>query len=253
MKEANLKRLTTIMDELREKCPWDRKQTIHSLRQQTIEELYELTDTIDEEDFEGMKEELGDLLLHIVFYTKIAEEKNRFTLRDVIDAISDKLIRRHPHIYGDTKAENAEEVKRNWEKLKLADGKKSVLEGIPNSLPSLVKALRLQYKAAQTGFEWKHQDDVWEKVMEEKDELRNAIQTGNRDEVAKEAGDLLFSVINYIRFLNIDPDYALELTNKKFMARFKKMESIAAEEGKSLPDMSLEEMDEIWNRIKQTT
>ncbi|MCO6497021.1 MAG: nucleoside triphosphate pyrophosphohydrolase [Chitinophagaceae bacterium] len=252
MEDANLQRLTDIMDELREKCPWDRKQTIHSLRQQTIEELYELTDAIDADDYESIKEELGDLLLHIVFYTKIAEEQNHFTLRDVVDTISEKLIKRHPHIYGDVKADNAEEVKRNWEKLKLADGKNSVLGGIPNSLPALVKSMRLQGKAAQAGFEWERQEDVWDKVMEEKEELEKAMSSGDNNESTREAGDLLFSVVNYIRFLNIDADYALELTNKKFIDRFKKMESIATETGKNLIDMSLQEMDEIWNQIKRT-
>lgn len=249
--KADINSLLSIMNELREKCPWDKKQTIHSLRQQSIEELYELTDAIDEEDWASMKEELGDLLLHLVFYSKIAEERDKFTFQDVIDSISEKLIKRHPHIYGEAKIDDADAVKRNWEKLKLAEGKKSVFSGIPSSLPSLAKSMRLQDKAAQVGFEWKNANDVWEKVDEEKKELLEAIGEGDKHSAEKEAGDLLFSMVNYIRFLKIDADYALELTNKKFISRFQQMEETAKNFGKNLYDMSLEEMDNIWNEIKR--
>lgn len=238
------------MDELREKCPWDKEQTTHTLRQQTIEELYELTDAIDGDDWKEMKEELGDLLLHIVFYSKIAAEKKHFQLQDVINSICEKLIRRHPHIYGDTKAETIDIVKKNWEKLKLSEGKKSVMSGVPSGLPSLVKSMRIQGKAAKVGFEWKNIDDVWEKVEEEKVELQQALAAGDRESAEKEAGDLLFSIINYIRFLKIDADRSLELTNKKFLKRFEKMELAILSQGKHLHEMSLEEMDAIWNEIK---
>lgn len=252
MADTDIQKLVNIMDELREKCPWDKKQTIHTLRQQTIEELYELTDEIIDENWAGIREELGDLLLHIVFYTKIANEQNRFTLQDVIDGISEKLIKRHPHIYGDIHLEDADAVKKNWEKLKLAEGKKSILSGIPSSLPSLVKSMRIQQKAAQTGFEWEKASDVWLKVEEEKNELAEAISQGDEVSAEKEAGDLLFSVVNYIRFLGIDADNALELTNKKFITRFKKMEEISEKENdKKLHDLNLAEMDAIWNRIKK--
>ncbi len=251
MKETDLQKLVIIMNELREECPWDKKQTIHTLRQQSIEELYELTDAIDAEDWAGMKEELGDLLLHIVFYAKIASEKHQFTIQDVIDGISEKLVKRHPHIYGDLKLSDADEVKRNWEKLKLAEGKKSILSGIPTSLPSLVKAMRLQEKAAQTGFEWENATDVWKKVEEEKAELLEAMDQQDTASSEKEAGDLLFSIINYIRFSGIDADHALELTNKKFIHRFKKMEEMAEAGQRKLHDLSLEEMDALWNAIKK--
>lgn len=247
---TNIDKLVSIMDELREQCPWDKEQTIQTLRQQTIEELYELTDAIDEEDWKDIREELGDLLLHIVFYSKIATEKNHFRLQDVIDSICEKLIRRHPHIYGDTKAETSDVVKKNWEKLKLSEGKKSVMSGVPSGLPSLVKSMRIQGKAAKVGFEWKNVDDVWDKVEEEKRELQQALNDGDGDAAEKEAGDLLFSIVNYIRFLKIDADRALELTNKKFLNRFGKMEETAQTLGKSLHEMPLEEMDAIWNEIK---
>ncbi len=251
MNETDIQKLVKILNELRVKCPWDKKQTIHTLRQQSIEELYELTDAIDGEDWMGMKEELGDLLLHIVFYSKIAEEKKRFNLQEVIDGISEKLIRRHPHIYGDVVLEDAEAVKKNWEKLKLAEGKKSIMSGVPSSLPSLVKAMRIQQKAAQTGFDWKNADDVWKKVMEEKKELDDAIRNKDKTEKEKEAGDLLFSIVNYIRFLGVDAEYALQLTNNKFISRFREMEELAEKERhKKLHEMNLEEMDDIWNRIK---
>ncbi len=250
MVKTDIDKLITIMDELREKCPWDRKQTIQSLRQQSVEELYELTDAIDNEDWRNIKEELGDLLLHIVFYTKIATEKKHFQMQDVIDGLCNKLIQRHPHIYGDTKADNAEEVKKNWERIKLKEGKKSIMGGIPHSMPSLMKSMRIQEKAAKVGFEWRTKEDVWSKVEEEKAELLQAIDENDTDASEKEAGDLLFSLINYIRFLKIDADKALNLTNKKFLERFSKMETLAGEQQKTLPELSLEEMDAIWNKIK---
>jgi XTP/dITP diphosphohydrolase len=244
-------RLVAIMEDLRAKCPWDKKQTIQSLRQQTLEETYELTDSITENDWSAIKEELGDLLLHIVFYSKIATEENRFTLTDVINGICEKLIARHPHIYGDVQVENEEDVKRNWEKLKLKEGKKSVLSGVPKTLPALVKAMRLQEKAKQVGFEWEHKGQVWDKVEEEAKELQEAIQMNNQQKVEEEFGDLLFSMVNFARFLNVDAENALELTNKKFIHRFTKMEEQALSKGKDLNKMSLEEMDAIWNEIKQ--
>lgn len=254
MNNTDIQKLVDILDELRIKCPWDKKQTIHTLRQQTIEELYELTDAIDDENWPGIKEELGDLLLHIVFYSKIGKEKNEFTLQDVIDGISEKLIRRHPHVYGDVVANDAETVKKNWEKLKLAEGKKSIMSGVPSSLPALVKAMRIQQKAAQTGFEWSTLSDVWEKVLEEKQELTEVIQKKNKEEIEKEAGDLLFSVVNYIRFCGVDAEYALELTNNKFIGRFKKMEEmVEAESHKKLTELNLAEMDAVWERIKKNS
>lgn len=239
------------MDELREKCPWDKTQTIKTLRQQTIEETYELADEITGQNWQGIKEELGDLLLHIVFYSKIASEEQQFNLQDVIDAICDKLIKRHPHIYGDVIVENEEDVKRNWEQLKLKEGKISVFSGLPNTLPAMLKAMRIQEKAKKIGFDWKNKEDVWQKVEEEKGELLQAEQEGEEKEIEMEAGDLLFSVINYIRFLKIDPENALELTNKKFIKRFNDMERVAEEKGLKLPDMSLQQMDEIWDHLKK--
>jgi MazG family protein len=244
-------RLVTIMDELREKCPWDRKQTIHSLRQMTLEETYELTDAITESDWKSIKEELGDLLLHIVFYAKIGSEQNQFTIDDVINGISKKLVDRHPHIYGDVKVENDEDVKRNWEKLKLKEGKKSVLSGVPKTLPALVKAMRLQEKAKQVGFEWENKDQVWEKVKEEEAELKEAIGEGDQQKVEEEFGDLVFSLVNFARFLNVDAENALEVTNKKFIKRFTLMEEKALSTGKDLHKMTLSEMDDIWNQIKR--
>ncbi len=239
------------MDDLREKCPWDRKQTLQSLRQQTIEELYELTDAITEEDYKSIREELGDLMLHIVFYAKIGAEKEKFTITDVLTGICDKLVARHPHIYGDVKVENEEDVKQNWEKLKLKEGKTSVLSGVPVSLPALVKAMRLQTKARTVGFEWDTTSQVLDKVKEETLELEEAVQKGNQDEIEAEFGDLLFALVNYSRFLKIDAENALERTNKKFIRRFKAMETLAAETGRTLDEMSLQEMDGLWNRIKQ--
>jgi len=256
-------KLVSIMDDLREKCPWDKKQTIQTLRHMTIEETYELADAITEEDWKGIKEELGDLLLHIIFYSKIGVEQNKFTLEEVINGISEKLIARHPHIYGDVKVENEEDVKRNWEKLKLKEGKKSILSGVPKSLPSTVKAMRLQEKAKQVGFEWENKEQVWEKVEEEIGELRSAIgswQSAKDEEsiaehkkVEEEFGDVIFSMINYARFLQVDAENALEVTNKKFIRRFNQMEEEATQGGKNLAEMSLEEMDSIWNNIKKRT
>lgn len=257
LSEAFLK-LVSIMDDLREKCPWDRKQTIQSLRQLTIEETYELADAITNEDWKGLKEELGDLLLHILFYAKIAGEQKKFELEEVITSISEKLIFRHPHIYGDAanggeviKVADEEEVKRNWEKLKLKEGKKSILGGVPASLPATVKAMRLQEKAKQVGFEWENKDQVWEKVEEEMKELKEVIDTGQQAKVEEEFGDLIFSLINYARFLQVDAENALELTNKKFIHRFTQMEQQVLKEGKDMTKMSLTELDDIWNSVKQ--
>ena len=244
-------RLVSIMDELREKCPWDRKQTIQSLRQMTLEETYELTDAITENNWKAIKEELGDLLLHIVFYARIAREEQQFTLDEVIQSISQKLIDRHPHIYGDVTVNNEEDVKRNWEKLKIKEGKKSVLSGVPKTLPSLVKAMRVQEKAKQVGFEWENKEQVWEKVKEEEAELQEAIAEGNQEKVEEEFGDLVFSLVNFARFLHVDAENALEITNKKFIKRFTRMEERAMATGKNLEAMSLEEMDAIWNQIKR--
>lgn len=249
--EKAFTRLVTIMDELREKCPWDRKQTIQTLRQLTIEETWELADAITDNDWKGIKEELGDLLLHILFYSKIGREQEQFTLEEMIHGICDKLVARHPHIYGDVQVNDEEEVKRNWEKLKMKEGKKSVLSGVPRSLPATVKAMRLQEKAKQVGFEWDHKQQVWEKVEEEMAELKTAETGGDSQQIEEEFGDLIFSLINYARFLQVDAENALERTNKKFIYRFTKMEELALTAGKPLQDMTLEEMDTIWNRIKQ--
>ncbi|MEO8822144.1 MAG: nucleoside triphosphate pyrophosphohydrolase, partial [Ginsengibacter sp.] len=240
-----------IMDELREKCPWDKKQNIHTLRQQTIEETYELADAITESDWEGIKEELGDLLLHIIFYSKIGNEQNKFSLQEVIDGICEKLIKRHPHIYGDVKVNDEEDVKKNWEQIKLKEGKKSVLSGVPKSLPAMVKAMRIQEKAKQVGFEWATKEQVWEKVEEEKLELLEAVESGKKEHIEEEAGDLFFSVINYVRFLNVDAENSLELTNKKFIKRFCLMEEAVQKEGKNLSELTLSEMDSVWNEIKK--
>lgn len=244
-------RLVQIMDELREQCPWDRKQTIQSLRQMTIEESFELVDAITDNDWKGIREELGDLLLHILFYSRIGREQGQFNLEDVIKGISEKLIARHPHIYGDVKVNDEEDVKKNWEKLKLMEGKKSVLSGVPRSLPAMVKAMRLQEKAKQVGFEWDTAEQVWEKVEEEKQELQEAVSTQDPGRMEEELGDLFFSLINYARFLQIDAENALERTNKKFIHRFTQMESAALGQGKDLSQMSLQEMDAIWNSIKK--
>ena len=244
-------RLLTIMDDLREKCPWDKKQTIQTLRHLTIEETYELGDAILNNDLNEVKKELGDVLLHIVFYAKIGSETNDFDIADVCNEICEKLIHRHPHIYGDVVVANEEEVKRNWEKLKLKEGKKSVLEGVPKGLPALVKASRIQDKVKGVGFDWEEPHQVWDKVQEELQELQEEVKSGNQDKMEAEFGDVLFSMINYARFLNINAEDALERTNKKFIKRFQYLESKAGELGKPLMDMTLAEMDVFWNEAKK--
>lgn len=244
-------RLLQIMDELREQCPWDKKQTIETLRPLTIEEMYELADAIIEKDWKGISEELGDLLLHLVFYARIGKEQNQFTIEEVINKICEKLIHRHPHIYSDVKVADEEEVKMNWEKLKLKEGKTSVLAGVPNSLPAVVKAWRMQQKAKQVGFEWENKADVWKKVEEEILELQEAEQQGDQAAMEEEFGDLMFSLINYARFLQIDPETALERTNKKFRSRFMKVEAVAIANNTSVEKMTLQEMDAIWNQVKK--
>lgn len=239
-------RLLNIMDDLRSKCPWDKEQTMESLRHLTIEETYELSDAILNNDLNEVKKELGDVMLHLVFYSKIGEEKNAFTITDVLNGICEKLISRHPHIYGDVKVNDAEEVKQNWEQLKLKEGNKSVLSGVPNSMPSLVKAMRMQDKAAQVGFDWPDKSLVWEKVEEELQEFKDA----DGKEKEGEFGDLLFSLVNYARWLKINPDDALESTNKKFKHRFECIEAEAKLQGKNITDMTLEEMDVIWDKAK---
>jgi len=242
--------LVKIMDELREQCPWDKKQTIQTLRPLTIEETYELADAITDNDWKGVKEELGDIMLHLLFYAKIGSEQQQFTLQEVLEGISAKLIHRHPHIYGDVKVQDEEDVKRNWEKLKMKECKKSVLGGVPTSLPAIVKATRIQEKAKQVGFEWDNKEDVWKKVQEEIGELQEAIQTKTQEDVEEEFGDVLFSLANYARFLQVDAEGALEKTNKKFIRRFQEMETIALANGKELTTMTLDEMDQIWNQVK---
>ena len=244
-------RLLDIMDELREKCPWDKKQTLESLRHLTIEETYELAAAILDNDLQEIKKELGDVLLHIVFYAKIGSEKQAFDIADVANSISDKLIHRHPHIYGDVKVDNEEDVKRNWEQIKLKEGKKSVLEGVPKSLPAVVKANRIQDKVAGVGFDWEKPEQVWEKVQEELAELNEEIKKGNTKNIEKEFGDVLFSMINYARFININPENALERTNKKFIKRFQYLEEQAKLRKSSLSEMSLSEMDVIWEEAKR--
>ncbi|NCO63352.1 MAG: nucleoside triphosphate pyrophosphohydrolase [Flavobacteriales bacterium] len=244
-------RLLTIMDELRAQCPWDKKQTMESLRHLTIEETYELGDAILDNDLEEVKKELGDVLLHIVFYAKIGSETNDFDIADVCNSICEKLINRHPHIYGDVKVENEEDVKRNWENLKLKEGKKSVLEGVPNSLPALVKANRIQEKVAGVGFDWEEPNQVWEKVEEELAEFKEEVKNGNVDAMESEFGDVLFSMVNYARFLKINPENALERTNKKFLKRFQYLEEKAKVINKPLKDMSLAEMDVFWEEAKR--
>jgi XTP/dITP diphosphohydrolase len=244
-------RLLIIMDELREQCPWDKKQTMESLRHLTIEECYELTDAILEKDLPNIKKELGDILLHIVFYARIASETNDFNIADVINSLCDKLVHRHPHIYGDVKVANEQEVKENWEKLKLKEGNKSVLGGVPKGLPALVKAARIQEKAKAVGFDWEKKEQVWEKVQEELDELKAEIDKGSSSEkIEGEFGDLLFSIINYARFIDVNPENALERTNVKFIKRFTFLEEQAKKEGKNLSEMSLAEMDVYWNKAK---
>ncbi len=244
-------RLLTIMDELRTQCPWDKKQTMETLRHLTIEETYELGDAILNNDLQEVKKELGDILLHIVFYARIGSETNDFDIADVANDICEKLIHRHPHIYGDVKVANEEEVKQNWEKLKLKEGKNSVLEGVPKGLPSLVKASRIQEKVAGVGFDWEKPEQVWEKVQEELQEFQDEVKSDNKDAMEAEFGDVLFSMVNYARFLKINPENALERTNKKFIGRFQYLESKAKGLGKELKDMTLAEMDVFWEEAKK--
>jgi len=248
-KKKAFERLLIIMDELRAGCPWDMKQTMESLRHLTIEEVYELGDAILDGDHEEIKKEIGDILLHMVFYSKIGSEKNQFDIADSLNSICDKLISRHPHIYGDVKVQDEEEVKANWEKLKLKEGKKSVLEGVPKSLPAMVKAQRIQDKARGVGFDWENSDQVWEKVLEELEEFKQESDS-NSDKMEEEFGDLLFSMINFARFKGLNPEDALERTNKKFIFRFQYLETKSAADGKNLSEMSLEEMDKYWNEAK---
>jgi XTP/dITP diphosphohydrolase len=253
MKQSKLEafgRLLTIMDELREQCPWDKKQTLESLRHLTIEETYELADAILENNLNELKGEIGDIMLHMVFYAKIADEQGAFDIEDVLNFLCEKLIRRHPHIYGDTKVENEEQVKANWEKIKLQEGKKSILSGVPNSLPALVKAYRIQDKAKQVGFEWENKEQVFDKVKEEMQELQDEVYESNQkqEKIEEEFGDLMFSLINYARFLKVDPELALERTNRKFIKRFQYIEENAP---KDLQEMTLEEMDALWNQAKK--
>ena len=244
-------RLLTIMDELREQCPWDRKQTMESLRHLTIEETYELGDAILDNDLDEVKKELGDLLLHIVFYAKIGSETNDFDIADVAHGICEKLINRHPHIYGDVDVEDEDEVKRNWENIKLKEGKRSVLQGVPNSLPALVKANRIQEKVAGVGFDWEQPEQVFEKLQEELGELQEEIKVADTDKIENEFGDVLFSMVNYARFLGVNPENALERTNKKFIGRFQYLEKKSKELDKSLTEMTLAEMDVFWEEAKK--
>lgn len=252
MYAQSIDRLIAILNELRERCPWDRKQTLESLRPQTIEELYELTDAIERQNWPDIKEELGDLLLHIVFYSKIAQEQQQFGFPEVIKKVCNKLIARHPHIYDSLQVKDEIEVKQNWEKLKLREGKKSVMSGVPNSMPAMIKALRIQEKAKQVGFEWDDINEVKAKVQEEWQELELALSNNNSEEVAEEMGDMFFALINYARFAGVDPESALEKTNQKFLRRFAYIEEKAQSKGKSLQEMTLEEMDQLWNEAKKT-
>lgn len=250
-------RLLTIMDELRENCPWDKKQTLETLRHLTIEETYELSDAILDGDLHEIKKELGDLMLHMVFYARIASEKNAFNISDVLNSICDKLIERHPHIYGDAEAKDDAAVKANWEKIKLKTGNKSVLEGVPRTLPALVKAIRIQDKARGVGFDWERKEQVWQKVEEEMQEFKEEFnaaseQSINRERATAEFGDLLFSLVNYARFIQIDPEEALERTNKKFIKRFQYLENASARDGKKMGEMNLAEMDVYWEEAKKT-
>lgn len=253
-KEEKLKafgRLLDIMDELREKCPWDKKQTLESLRHLTIEETYELSDAILAGDLDELKGEIGDLMLHLVFYSKIGSEKNAFDVADVLNGVCEKLIVRHPHIYGDVEADDEEAVKANWEKIKLKEGKTSVLQGVPSSLPALLKATRVQDKVRGVGFDWDNKEQVWEKVQEELNEFKVEAEKEDHEKMESEFGDVLFSLINYARFLKINPEDALEKTNKKFIKRFKSIEKAVKHDGKSLSDMNLEEMDVYWEKAKK--
>ena len=251
----SIERLVNIMNDLRDKCPWDKKQTIHTLRQLTIEECHELADVITDENWQGIKEELGDILLHIIFYAKIGAEQQKFTLDEVIHGVCEKLIYRHPHIYGDVVVNDEEDVKRNWENLKLKEGKTSILSGVPNSLPSITQAMRLQEKAKQVGFEWEYKEQVWDKVKEEMQEVETEVENhaseGSLNRIEAELGDLMFSIINYARFIGVDPDNALTKTNKKFKNRFQAMEKIIADRGQQLTDLNLSALDEVWNQVKK--
>ena len=251
-KLAAFERLLRIMDDLRAGCPWDKKQTLESLRYLTIEETYELSDAILEKDMDGIKKELGDLMLHLVFYAKIGSETGDFDIKDVLEGISEKLIQRHPHIYGDVKVQNADDVKNNWEKIKMKEkDRKSVLGGVPNSLPAMVKAYRMQEKASGVGFDWSNTGDVWDKVNEEMQELKDEVETGDAEKMEKEFGDLLFSLVNYARFIGVNPEDALERTNKKFIRRFKYIEEQTRKNGKGLKELSLREMDAFWDEAKK--
>lgn len=247
-----ISRLLDIMDDLRAQCPWDQKQTFETLRHLTIEETYELGDAVLDHDLDEIKKELGDLLLHIVFYAKIGSEQNAFDMADIANAISDKLVIRHPHIYGDIKVQNADDVAQNWEQIKLKEGKKSVLEGVPKSLPALVKALRIQDKVAGIGFDWENKDQVWEKVQEELTELQVEVNNDNQERKESEFGDVLFALINYARFIHVNPENALENTNKKFIKRFQLMEINIKKDGKKIHEMNLKELDVYWNTTKVT-
>jgi len=249
-KKQAFERMLTIMDELREQCPWDKKQTMNSLRYLTIEELYELSDAILDEDMSEIKKELGDLLLHIVFYARIASETNDFDISDVINGVCDKLVHRHPHIYGDIKVADEIEVKKNWEQLKLKEGKESVLEGVPKSLPAIVKAFRIQEKVRGIGFDWDNKSQIWEKVLEEIGELKVEVENKNKERIESEFGDVLFALINYSRFIDVNPEDALERCNKRFIKRFQIMEKKLKEEEKDLLNMNLEEMDKYWRWAK---
>jgi XTP/dITP diphosphohydrolase len=248
--QIEFERLLKIMDELREKCPWDKKQTMETLRHLTIEETFELSDSIIDGDLNEIKKELGDILLHIVFYAKIGAEKKAFDISDVINSLCEKLIFRHPHIYGDAVVTSEEEVKENWEKLKIKEGNKSVLGGVPKSLPSLLKAIRIQDKARSAGFDWDNKEQVWEKVLEELDELKHEVENNNKEKIEEELGDVIFSIINYARFIGVNPDDSLEKTNKKFIKRFQYIEQEANKINKQLSDMSLEEMEVLWQQSK---
>ena len=248
---AAFKQLLNIMDDLREKCPWDRKQTFESLRHLTIEETYELADAILDHDLEEIRNELGDLMLHVVFYAKIGSEHGAFDMADVLEQINKKLINRHPHVYGDVKADDDEQVKENWEKIKLREGKKRVLSGVPDSLPAMIKAYRIQDKARGVGFDWEKREQVWEKVMEELQELKDEVENGgDQQKTEEEFGDLFFALINYARFIGVNPESALERTNKKFIRRFEYLENTAKKEGKDMGKMNLREMDVFWNDAK---
>ncbi|MBO7276611.1 MAG: nucleoside triphosphate pyrophosphohydrolase [Bacteroidales bacterium] len=249
--QESFSRLLTIMDELRSKCPWDKKQTNLSLKSNTIEEVYELAQAIEDNDNQEIKKELGDLLLHVVFYSKIGSEQGEFDIRSVIDSLCEKLIRRHPHIYGEVKVENAEDVKKTWEQIKMTEGRSSVFSGVPRALDSLIKAYRLQEKAAGVGFDWENPQQVWDKVKEELQELEHEVEAqDSQEKIEEEFGDVLFALINYARFLKIKPEHALERTNRKFIKRFQYIEKVAEEQNKKLQEMTLEEMDKIWNNAK---